>query len=68
MMIRSGGDARSADAGGRHVLGLVQHVRVLAAAWREALMAVAEGVSAPEARAAIELLSLDEGALSHAAQ
>jgi AcrR family transcriptional regulator len=45
--------------GGRVPIG-----RVLTAAWRAALMAVAEGVSPQRARAALELLSLDEEALS----
>lgn len=38
--------------------------RVLAAAWRAALMAVAEGASPRHARAALELLSVDEDALA----
>ncbi len=42
--------------------------RVLAAAWRAALMAVSEGVAPPRARAALELLSVDEEALSRAPQ
>lgn len=37
--------------------------RLLAAAWRAALMAVAEGTSPPHARAALELLSVDVQAL-----
>lgn len=36
---------------------------LLAAAWRAALMAVAGGASPPHARAALELLSVDEQAL-----
>jgi hypothetical protein len=42
--------------------------RVLAAAWRAALLAVAEGVAPPRARAALELLHTDEEALSRATQ
>jgi AcrR family transcriptional regulator len=42
--------------------------RVLAAAWRAALMAVAEGAAPPQARAALELLYMDEEALSRATQ
>jgi len=42
--------------------------RVLAAAWRAALMAVAEGAAPPRARVALELLSMDEEALSRATQ
>jgi len=42
--------------------------RVLAAAWRASLMAVADGESPPRARAALELLSLDEKALDRATQ
>lgn len=42
--------------------------RVLAAAWRAALMAVAEGASPARARVALELLSMDEEALSRATQ
>ncbi|MBA3419008.1 MAG: TetR/AcrR family transcriptional regulator [Geodermatophilaceae bacterium] len=49
--------------GGRLPIG-----RVLAAAWRAALMAVAAGESPPRARAALELLSLDEQALSRGTQ
>ncbi|MBA2389581.1 MAG: TetR/AcrR family transcriptional regulator [Geodermatophilaceae bacterium] len=45
--------------GGRLPIG-----RVLAAAWRAALVAVADGESPPRARAVLELLSLDEEALS----
>jgi len=41
---------------------------VLAAAWRAALMAVAEGASPARARAALELLSVDEQALSRETQ
>jgi AcrR family transcriptional regulator len=37
---------------------------VLAAAWRAALLAVAEGTSPPLARAALQVLSVDEDALS----
>ena len=37
--------------------------KVLAAAWRAALMAVAEGAAPPRARVALELLSVDEEAL-----
>ena len=47
--------------GGRVPLG-----SVLAAAWRAALMAVAEGAAAAHARAALELLSVDEDALTRA--
>ena len=43
--------------------GRVPLGKVLAAAWRAALMAVAEGASPPRARAAIELLSVDDEAL-----
>ena len=39
---------------------------VLVAAWRAALMAVAEGAPAAHARAALELLSVDEDALTSA--
>ena len=39
---------------------------VLAAAWRAALMAVAEGAPAARARAALELLSVEEDALTRA--
>ena len=46
--------------------GQVPIGRVLAAAWRAALMAVAEGTSPPHARAALELVSVDEQALSQA--
>lgn len=49
--------------GGRVPIG-----RVLAAAWRAALMAVAEGASPPHARAALKLLSVDEDALSRETQ
>ncbi|HYN49778.1 MAG TPA: TetR/AcrR family transcriptional regulator [Thermoleophilaceae bacterium] len=49
--------------GGRVPIG-----RVLAAAWRAALMAVAEGASPARARAALELLSVDEEALSRETQ
>ena len=44
--------------------GQVPVGRVLAAAWRAALMAVAGGTPPPRARAALELLSVDEDALS----
>jgi len=37
---------------------------VLAAAWRAALMAVADGVSPPSARAALQMLSVDGEAMS----
>lgn len=46
--------------------GGVPIARVLAAAWRAALMAVAEGVPPAHARAALELLHLDEEALTRA--
>jgi AcrR family transcriptional regulator len=46
--------------------GRVPIARVLAAAWRAALMAVAEGASPAHARAALELLHLDEEALTRA--
>lgn len=44
-------------------IGRVPIGRVLAAAWRAALMAVAGGTSPPRARAALELLSVDHDAL-----
>jgi AcrR family transcriptional regulator len=41
--------------------------RMLAAAWREALIAVARGVPAADARAGVGALTVDEGLLSSAA-
>jgi AcrR family transcriptional regulator len=41
--------------------------RMLAAAWRDALVAVASGVPAPDARTAVAALTIDEALLSQAA-